>query len=227
MSTKPFKVCLMGASLNTGNRDVSSPCASFVKIVKHMKPNAGITLLTGNRDSIPQTLQLSDREAVLRVVNHRMSPRARPSQPLLVIFSLACLQKCIVITALRRKIISSNTFLRELHECDFVGEIRGGDSFSDIYGLNLFLFGSLTSIIVLLLGKQLVLLPLFEQKGKKVGKDFFLVYSPEPEDPVNKNFTTRTIPKVVDGVTPSCRKLGQRLYGHRYLEGDRCRSLLI
>ncbi len=58
-----------------------------------------------------------------------------------------------------------------------------------------------------------VLLPLFAQKGKKVGKDFFLVYSPEREDPGNKNFTTRTIPKVVGGVTPSCRKLGQQLYG--------------
>jgi UDP-N-acetyl-D-glucosamine dehydrogenase len=46
-----------------------------------------------------------------------------------------------------------------------------------------------------------------------VGKDFFLVYSPEREDPGNKNFTTRTIPKVVGGVTPSCRKLGQQLYG--------------
>jgi colanic acid/amylovoran biosynthesis protein len=49
--------------------------------------------------------------------------------------------------------------LRELHESDFVGEIRGGDSFSDIYGLRQFLFGSLTSIIAILLGKQLVLLP--------------------------------------------------------------------
>jgi len=57
-----------------------------------------------------------------------------------------------------------------------------------------------------------VLLPLFSRKGKKVGKDFFLVYSPEREDPGNKNFTTRTIPKVVGGVTPSCRKLGQQLY---------------
>jgi len=46
-----------------------------------------------------------------------------------------------------------------------------------------------------------------------VGKDFFLVYSPEREDPGNKNFTTRTIPKVVGGVTTSCRKLGQQLYG--------------
>lgn len=149
----------MGASLNTGNRGVSALCASFVKIVKHIEPNADITLFTGARDSTPQTLRLSDREVMLRVVNHRMSPRSRLSQHLLVIFSLAFLQKCIVIPALRQKIISSNTFLREMQECDFFGEIRGGDSFSDIYGLKRFLLGSLTSIIALLLGKRLVLLP--------------------------------------------------------------------
>jgi len=46
----------------------------------------------------------------------------------------------------------------------------------------------------------------------KAGKDFFLVYSPEREDPGNPDFTTKTIPKVVGGITPSCRKVGKTLY---------------
>ncbi len=57
-----------------------------------------------------------------------------------------------------------------------------------------------------------ILLPLFEKNSFKVGKDFFLVFSPEREDPGNKNFTTQTIPKVVGGVTPACLKVGQKLY---------------
>ncbi len=40
-----------------------------------------------------------------------------------------------------------------------------------------------------------VLLPRIESRGLVVGRDFFLVYSPEREDPGNGNFTTRTIPK--------------------------------
>lgn len=36
-----------------------------------------------------------------------------------------------------------------------------------------------------------------EKKGFKVGEDIFLVFSPEREDPGNKNFSTETIPKVV------------------------------
>ena len=57
------------------------------------------------------------------------------------------------------------------------------------------------------------LLPRVESLGLKVGKDIFLVYSPEREDPGNPNFSTRTIPKVCGGYTPSCLEVGLSLYG--------------
>ncbi|HCY19281.1 MAG TPA: nucleotide sugar dehydrogenase, partial [Deltaproteobacteria bacterium] len=57
-----------------------------------------------------------------------------------------------------------------------------------------------------------LLLPLFQKKGLMVGRDFFLVFSPEREDPGRKNFTTKTTPKVVGGVTPNCLKVGEALY---------------
>lgn len=56
------------------------------------------------------------------------------------------------------------------------------------------------------------LLPRMEEGGLKVGKDVFLVYSPEREDPGNPNFETRTIPKVVGGYTPACLEVGVALY---------------
>ncbi|MBN2208647.1 MAG: nucleotide sugar dehydrogenase [Candidatus Coatesbacteria bacterium] len=46
----------------------------------------------------------------------------------------------------------------------------------------------------------------------EVGKNFFLAFSPEREDPANKSFTTRTIPKVVGGITPDCTELADALY---------------
>lgn len=58
-----------------------------------------------------------------------------------------------------------------------------------------------------------VLLPKFAGRKLKAGRDFFLVFSPEREDPGNKNFSTQTIPKVVGGLTPACRKVGEVLYG--------------
>ena len=44
-----------------------------------------------------------------------------------------------------------------------------------------------------------VTLPILEKSGLKVGKDFFLAFSPEREDPGRKDYSTKTIPKVVGG----------------------------
>jgi UDP-N-acetyl-D-glucosamine dehydrogenase len=55
--------------------------------------------------------------------------------------------------------------------------------------------------------------PRVESTGLKVGKDIFLVFSPEREDPGNANFTTRTIPKVCGGLTSGCLEVGVALYG--------------
>jgi UDP-N-acetyl-D-glucosamine dehydrogenase len=58
-----------------------------------------------------------------------------------------------------------------------------------------------------------LILPRLESTGMKTGKDFFLAFSPEREDPGSKRFTTQQIPKVVAGVTPSCQKAAVSLYG--------------
>jgi len=49
-------------------------------------------------------------------------------------------------------------------------------------------------------------------KGFTLGKDFHLVYSPEREDPGNKDFSTSNIPKIIGGVTDACLKAGVVLY---------------
>ncbi len=54
--------------------------------------------------------------------------------------------------------------------------------------------------------------PRIESRGLVVGRDVFLVFSPEREDPGNPNFDTRTIPKVCGGVTPACLEAGTALY---------------
>jgi UDP-N-acetyl-D-glucosamine dehydrogenase len=53
---------------------------------------------------------------------------------------------------------------------------------------------------------------LLERSGLKAGRDFYLAYSPEREDPGNKKFSTRTIPKVVGGLTERCREIACMLY---------------
>jgi UDP-N-acetyl-D-glucosamine dehydrogenase len=55
--------------------------------------------------------------------------------------------------------------------------------------------------------------PRIEARGLEVGRDVFLVFSPEREDPSNPNYETRTIPKVCGGTTPACLEVGLALYG--------------
>lgn len=54
--------------------------------------------------------------------------------------------------------------------------------------------------------------PMIESKGYKIGQDYFLVFSPEREDPGNKKYTIQTIPKVCGGLTPDCLEVGTALY---------------
>ncbi len=57
-----------------------------------------------------------------------------------------------------------------------------------------------------------LLLPILEESGLRGGRDFFLAYSPEREDPGNRDYSTRTIPKVVGGLDQTSRDLAVALY---------------
>jgi len=57
-----------------------------------------------------------------------------------------------------------------------------------------------------------VLQPILEETGLKASEDFFLAYSPEREDPGNKEFGTRKIPKVVGGLGEDALALACAMY---------------
>lgn len=57
------------------------------------------------------------------------------------------------------------------------------------------------------------MLAILEESGLKAGRDFYLAYSPEREDPNNNGHAMRTIPKIVSGYTPQCLELTAALYG--------------
>jgi UDP-N-acetyl-D-glucosamine dehydrogenase len=57
-----------------------------------------------------------------------------------------------------------------------------------------------------------VLLPRFDAAGLRCGRDFFLAYSPEREDPGRKTHDTRTIPKLVGGIDEASGAMAVALY---------------
>jgi UDP-N-acetyl-D-glucosamine dehydrogenase len=54
--------------------------------------------------------------------------------------------------------------------------------------------------------------PILEESGLEAGADFFLAYSPEREDPGNRDFVTASIPKLVGGLDPASGEVASRLY---------------
>ncbi len=53
---------------------------------------------------------------------------------------------------------------------------------------------------------------ILERSGLKAGEDFFLAFSPEREDPGNKQFSTSKIPKIVGGYSKKCLEVAKNLY---------------
>ena len=57
-----------------------------------------------------------------------------------------------------------------------------------------------------------LMLPALEGTGLKVGEDFFLAFSPERVDPGNPTWNTHNTPKVVGGITETCRRVSMAVY---------------
>ncbi|HEU4943994.1 MAG TPA: nucleotide sugar dehydrogenase [Solirubrobacterales bacterium] len=57
------------------------------------------------------------------------------------------------------------------------------------------------------------LLPILEESGLAAGRDFHLAFSPERIDPGRTDYTVRTTPKLVGGLTDACTARARELYG--------------
>jgi UDP-N-acetyl-D-glucosamine dehydrogenase len=57
-----------------------------------------------------------------------------------------------------------------------------------------------------------LILPELESSGLRVGKDFFLAFSPERIDPGNTAFNTHNTPKIVGGITAECTEIAHVFY---------------
>lgn len=56
--------------------------------------------------------------------------------------------------------------------------------------------------------------PIIEETGLIIGETVYLGYSPEREDPANKDYVTKDIPKIVSGCSPNCLSMVSAIYKH-------------
>ena len=155
----PYRACILGASLHVGNRGCRALGVSLIQLILESKPEAEIRLLYGLRSPDTVELDVGGKAVKAAVVNYRLSPRARLREHFAWIFAMACVYRLVPIGALRRRIRRAVPWLGALADADFVGQIYGGDSFSDIYGPRQYAIGVMEAAAALFLGKDLVLLP--------------------------------------------------------------------
>ncbi len=154
-----LKVLLLGASFNTRNMGVSALTAGAIKCVKRRYPESDICFLDYGKNAETYNFKVFGRDILIQLVNLRFSKKIYLKNHIAYLLLLSVIARLIPFKEARNRLISSNRRLRQICDSDIIASISGGDSLSDIYGLNRFFYVALPQILVILLGKRLILLP--------------------------------------------------------------------
>ena len=154
-----MKIALLGASFDTHNLGVGALTAGTIKAALHQYPHAEIFLLDYGKESTTYHFEANGDTIPIRLVNMRFSKKIYLRNNIAVLILISLLLRLIPSEKMKDELIKRNSCLSNVLEADIVAAISGGDSFSDIYGLGRLLYVALPQVLVLLLGKNLILLP--------------------------------------------------------------------
>lgn len=159
MAKKNPTICLLGASFGASNMGVNALTAGTVKALFHQFPDAELFLLDYGGERKSHVVELNGRTIVVELENIRFSKKIYLRNHIAMLLFLALIARIVPFDKLRNRLISGNPWLRRVSEASIVASLAGGDSFSDIYGLERFFYVSLPQFLALFMGKRLVLLP--------------------------------------------------------------------
>ena len=153
------KVCVIGASLATENMGVNALAMGTFHCILHTFPQAEISLFDYNRKPVTYEVQVDSRNLEIPLHNIRFSKQPWRANHIFALIALAVLYKLLPFRFLRERLLAANPSIRHIVQSDIIAAISGGDSFSDIYGYGRLFYMSLPMILVILLDKDLILLP--------------------------------------------------------------------
>jgi colanic acid/amylovoran biosynthesis protein WcaK/AmsJ len=142
----PLRICLLGASTDTGNQGVSALCLATLRGVLERAPDAQVTVFDHGFGTGPVDATLDGRPRRWRRCGLRHSKRIY-------------LRESMFRVGLAAALGGANPAADALREADAVLDITGGDSFTDLYGRARFRSGSTAKRLALRLSGGLVLLP--------------------------------------------------------------------
>lgn len=154
-----LRLGLFGTPLSSGNLGVQALAASLVHLSVCASPNVAITFFGSHRSRGPVSVKANGCDLQIAVEPWRMDPSASIRQNIFWIVAMSLAYRCSPFDSVRRMIANSTPWIQKLTEMDMVGDIRGGDSFSDIYGLRRFFLGFLSIWSAILVNRSVIQLP--------------------------------------------------------------------
>jgi colanic acid/amylovoran biosynthesis protein len=151
-------VALLGASFNSGNHGVGALASGTLSALLHAQPEARLVFLDYAREAVAGNDRVGERAVRVEMINLRFSKKPWQENHIARLLLLALWIK-LMPSGVRRRIVQGNSWLRDICGTRVCLSIAGGDSFSDIYGMQRLLYVALPQVLVLLLGKPLVLMP--------------------------------------------------------------------
>jgi colanic acid/amylovoran biosynthesis protein len=157
--TKRSKVCLLGASLSTNNMGVGALATGALRSFVKGSPGAELYILDYGKEDGEYSFDSNGNQVAIHKINMRFSKNIFLSNHIATLLLFALLAKILPFERARRWAMAKNEYLKRLDDIDLFASLAGGDSFSDIYGMQRFIYVALPQLLVLILGKKLVLLP--------------------------------------------------------------------
>jgi len=133
--------------------------ASLVNLCAQGANGGEVLLMLGHHNSEPVQFRVNGEPHSIRVVNCRLSPRARFKEHLGWIVLACLLYRILPVKSLRSSLSRLTPWISAMEEADVIGDVRGGDSFSDIYGIRRFIHGFLMAWTVVLVKGTIVQFP--------------------------------------------------------------------
>ena len=149
-----IRICLLGASLHTGNLGVSALASSCIQLLRNRWPECNINIIGGYKHTT-ELLLINDKEIIVDNFPVRYSLNIFKINHIVWIYIAIFLKKLLPFITFTKKNNTANTIINS----DLVCDITGGDSFSDIYGIKRLVIGYLIKRACQLSGKPFIMLP--------------------------------------------------------------------
>jgi len=154
-----MKIGLLGTPVSSLNQGVKALGASLVNLLATEESGVSPLVFTGNHRACTVEFKSGQRLIETPVIHYRLSPRSRYRDHLAWIFMMAVFYRYLPGNLAKSWIRRQTPWIEELEGCGFAGDIRGGDSFSDIYGFKRFAIGFIAASTVLLIKGTMVQFP--------------------------------------------------------------------